>query len=317
MVRRPLDADLFIAVENNSEVSSIIGYEPTGVHVEPPRSLEELWQPIQDAHPGVEVGFEQRSVLYQFYYKDKCRLVIQQHERANGTRYDWVVLSRGDMEYLYPLTMQTLSAWGTDFVWVPSGEDWGGINDRLQILPRLFLENVTRMYPDLLDPSCNVLEEMMVPKGDAGNGESLNRMYLKRNHVPVARFAPISALYACPAWEIHRCFIKSSADEVPFGFKYEGESAGALQSMFLTSLGGVWIRNGNKAHISVSKQSLQAHAMVYVDPTLCSGSCWDRRLDMLAYACNRSDSKASCGQIVVHAHAADIPGPERVRARAL
>eukprot|EP00929_Paragymnodinium_shiwhaense_P107905 TRINITY_DN74252_c0_g1_i1.p1 TRINITY_DN74252_c0_g1~~TRINITY_DN74252_c0_g1_i1.p1 ORF type:complete len:460 (+),score=82.09 TRINITY_DN74252_c0_g1_i1:226-1605(+) len=94
----------------------------------------------EPAPPGlasVEGGWWTRpgSGLYQQLSKRRCLEMVRRAEDvAGGRRYDWIVTSRLDLRWErdhLPLELLT-----PDAIWIPEGEDWGGLNDRHAIIPR-------------------------------------------------------------------------------------------------------------------------------------------------------------------------------------
>ena len=84
-----------------------------------------LWLPTM-LSPAV--GNPQANTLREFHYQSRCMGMIEQAEARRRRPYSRVLFTRLDNHWLHP--HPPLALLSPDRVWVPAGEDNGGVNDR-------------------------------------------------------------------------------------------------------------------------------------------------------------------------------------------
>lgn len=108
-----------------------------------------LWLPTM-LSPAV--GNPQANTLREFHYQSRCLTMIERAERARGRPYERVLFTRLENHWLAP--HPPLALLSADRVWVPAGEDNGGVNDRHWLSPRLIADKLLRRWaPRLLQSS--------------------------------------------------------------------------------------------------------------------------------------------------------------------
>ena len=91
-----------------------------------------------------------RHVLQELESQSGCLALIAQHERANGFTYSRVVFSRLQYHWLHPHPPLTTLA-RDNYLWVPSNENYGGLNDRHGVFSREMADAYLGRFNMLLD----------------------------------------------------------------------------------------------------------------------------------------------------------------------
>ena len=88
-------------------------------------------------HGGVGDAFC-GSRLWTYKALDLCYRHLLSLEKKNGRRFDWVIRSRPDYLWTSPPVPPSLLPQFKDWrmVWIPQGEDYGGVNDRFALMER-------------------------------------------------------------------------------------------------------------------------------------------------------------------------------------
>ena len=116
-------------------------------------------QKIKDRGNGVfapVLGNPQLHVLHQLHAQSRCLDVLAMHEREAGVVFARVVHTRIEYRWLHPHPpLAALEP--ADLVWVPLGEDYGGVSDRHAVVSRAHAEVYFRrwdwiMSKDPLEP---------------------------------------------------------------------------------------------------------------------------------------------------------------------
>ena len=86
------------------------------------------------------------QTLREFHYQSRCMQMIEAHEAQvrGGLQYERVLFTRLEMIWLQP--HPPLSLLDPSLVWVPAGEDNGGINDRHWLAGRAHARHMMRRY---------------------------------------------------------------------------------------------------------------------------------------------------------------------------
>lgn len=102
------------------------------------------------------LGNPQANTLREFHYQSRCMDMIERAERGAraGAEYERVLFTRLENHWLHPHPPLALLA--PNRVWVPAGEDNGGINDRHWLAPRREAALLMRRWDALLDGSALV-----------------------------------------------------------------------------------------------------------------------------------------------------------------
>lgn len=107
-------------------------------------------------------------------------------QQLKHVNYQWYIVTRSDYYYLAPHPYVN----DTDNIWIPEGEDWGGITDRHAVLPFTYVNSWLDFTDALMrDPSAVVT----AMKGKIWNLESVLKWRLQVNGVfnRVKRFKQI------------------------------------------------------------------------------------------------------------------------------
>eukprot|EP00803_Ostreobium_quekettii_P000246 evm.model.scf_77.5 EVM.evm.TU.scf_77.5 scf_77:110753-114312(-) len=140
-----------------------------------------------DGRPG--------GCLYQYRSRSKCLDLVVEREVETGLKYHRVVFARPDMEYLYDVPPLRLLDPG--YTWIPTGEDWGGINDRSAIIAREHAETYFRLWEVILNGTAlQQLRERVGPKGSM-NAEAFMWMQMQIHGVKVGRYSAVAAIVCC------------------------------------------------------------------------------------------------------------------------
>ena len=83
---------------------------------------------LGDAH-----GVTRAHTLLELHAQSRCLRALAAHEASRGVAYTHVVFSRLELQWLTPhLARERLPAIPHDCVWVPHGENYYGVNDRMR-----------------------------------------------------------------------------------------------------------------------------------------------------------------------------------------
>ncbi len=116
----------------------------------PEDSDPRLWLPTM-LSPAL--GNPSANTLREFHYQSRCYAMMVDRERRarRGAAYDRVIFTRLEFEWLAP--HPPLSLLDPARVWVPAGEDNGGLNDRHWLSNRRDADVLMRRWESLLDGS--------------------------------------------------------------------------------------------------------------------------------------------------------------------
>ena len=109
-----------------------------------------LWLPTM-LSPAV--GNPQANTLREFHYQSRCMDMIEatESEQRGGRQYERVLFTRLENHWLAP--HPPLALLSPTRVWLPAGEDNGGVNDRHWLAPRRHAGLLIRRWDALLDGS--------------------------------------------------------------------------------------------------------------------------------------------------------------------
>eukprot|EP00929_Paragymnodinium_shiwhaense_P093983 TRINITY_DN5433_c0_g1_i4.p1 TRINITY_DN5433_c0_g1~~TRINITY_DN5433_c0_g1_i4.p1 ORF type:complete len:744 (-),score=127.87 TRINITY_DN5433_c0_g1_i4:340-2571(-) len=137
--------------------------------------------------------------LLMLYQQHQCRRMVIASEAARSRKYHWVVWSRIDSFWLFPHPpLQRLPDDGRRVAWVPDGEDWGGgLNDRHAAVQRSASDAYLSRWETAVDGSVlNYVREARRLRKKL-SGETWLRIWIQRQGLTLARFAPTSVVQCC------------------------------------------------------------------------------------------------------------------------
>eukprot|EP00667_Euglena_gracilis_P007309 EG_transcript_7384 len=162
--------DLLAAVLRVPVVLRVVDRPP----LPPPACVEQLDRRVHVVHRGYNA--ELLAHIRDMEAVDQER---RAYERDHSIQFQWVVFARPDVTYVDPLP--PLRRLSPSQLYIPAWGDFGGINDRFAIVPRLY----TTPYFHLYSALCAEGPAKSVPFS-AKNPERIYRWQLNREHVPLA-----------------------------------------------------------------------------------------------------------------------------------
>lgn len=269
----PFEADIFVAAAANEfddqkeVVQQVYGANLKGsVFVQDP-TPEGLWGKIRQAHPHNpqlphDVPIATVAQLFEPYYMSLCKKMIEKHEQEMGRKYVAWVRVRSDMEFLTnpPPALLTMAPEVRNKVWVPEGQNYGGINDRFAFVPRNLIERYFGLWDDMVKDG---LPETQNPKYGQ-NPEALFMSHLASKNIKVGRFANIGAVQCCA--EQKDCWTTYPLASNPVSqiqwvvgarndtiskcgttshYKYTKELESARANAVMLENGGLWVQAAN------------------------------------------------------------------------
>lgn len=107
-------------------------------------------------------------------------------EKSLNSKYDWIIYSRTD--YLYLCHPPSLEVFNEDFIYVPRGEEYGGITDRLHYIPAKLIIKALNITNDILsDPFA-----WLMPLGAGANLEQLLNTYYRKMNISFEKFPHVA-----------------------------------------------------------------------------------------------------------------------------
>jgi hypothetical protein len=183
------------------------------------------WVPIM---MSPALGNPNGNTLQEFHYQSRCIDMINRHERTGGPRrppgrrYERVMFTRLEFEWL--ADHPPLPLLDPRFLWVPTGEDNTGVNDRHWLANRDDAEGVFRRWDALVSGRFHqIFFATSAVRPAFMSSETYNKLHLQYRRVGVARFPNVAALHCCEksyapgsaaARRGVRCFAKG-CDRVP------------------------------------------------------------------------------------------------------
>ena len=154
-----------------------------------------MWVPIM---MSPALGNPNGNTLQEFHYQSRCIDMINSHERQKrgGVRYERVMFTRLEFEWLAhhpPLHLLDPS-----HLWVPTGEDNTGVNDRHWLANRKDAEGVFRRWDALVSGAFHqIFFATSKVRPAFMSSETYNKLHLQYRKVGVARFPNVAALQCC------------------------------------------------------------------------------------------------------------------------
>lgn len=183
---------------------------------------ELMWStvPHQNALGGINTP---GSALFQYYDFFRCHNLIANHEKLRGQEYTSVIVVRSDHWCLAPQFAP--SDLKRQAIYVPNGQNFDGLNDRMIALPRQFSEEV------LCGP-WNCLTKNGPFGYFHGNVENVWKQVVGEAQLPLIRRGATCFL-ACvkSTFAPRKCTLLNSTQAGYEGFKYEFEYTAALTNV--------------------------------------------------------------------------------------
>mmetsp|Transcript_26447 Transcript_26447/g.57964 ORF Transcript_26447/g.57964 Transcript_26447/m.57964 type:complete len:383 (-) Transcript_26447:131-1279(-) len=155
------------------------------------------WIPIM---MSPALGNPNGNTLQEFFYQNRCINMIGRHEtdKRGEVRYERVVFPRLEMEWLHDHPPVGLLE--SRYLWIPTGDDNTGINDRHWVANRRDAEAVFRRWDALVgDEFIKIFFPSSKVRPAFISSEIYMKLYLQYHHVAVARFPNLGALQCCDA----------------------------------------------------------------------------------------------------------------------
>ena len=163
--------------------------------VDPQYDDPRMWVPIM---MSPALGNPNGNTLQEFHYQSRCINMIGSHERTSrrGLRYDRVMFTRLEFEWLAP--HPPLALLDPGYLWVPTGEDNTGVNDRHWLASRDDAEGVFRRWDALISGEYHqIFFATSRVRPAFMSSETYNKLHLQYRRVGVARFPSVAALQCC------------------------------------------------------------------------------------------------------------------------
>jgi len=143
------------------------------------------------------VGGKKYHVLQEFWMQARALSLLTSREREMGFRYQRVIWSRLEMVWHHP--HPPLHVLDPNCVWIPGGEDFGGINDRHAVLSRehaqIYLSRWQTIFTVNARGMLNAdLRPCLAKRYYVCFSERLLAIMLRRASIPVCRMAPFAHL---------------------------------------------------------------------------------------------------------------------------
>ena len=154
-----------------------------------------LWLPTM-LSPAL--GNPQANTLREFHYQSRCMDMIEAAEAQRRRAYRRVLFTRLENHWVHP--HPPLALLSPSRVWVPAGEDNGGINDRHWLAPRHAASLLMRRWEAILDGSAlqaihgGTLPRQVHPRFISS--EIYLMLYARYHRLAFGRF-PMLAYLAC------------------------------------------------------------------------------------------------------------------------
>ncbi|CAN0313142.1 unnamed protein product, partial [Phaeothamnion confervicola] len=152
------------------------------------------------------------GAVYQLTDLSRALHMVRAREARRGFPYEWVICTRTDFIWLAP--HPPLHLLDPTHAWVPSGQDWGGINDRHAVLARpladIYFSRFKFLAEDGLRRACadDVKHERCY---ETFNAERFLGTFLSLHNITVGYFTAVAAIGCCTPEEcgLRECFAYS------------------------------------------------------------------------------------------------------------
>jgi hypothetical protein len=126
--------------------------------------------------------------MHQYYGTFQAGEMMRADETKRGRAYDWVIITRADHVHHAPHPIPGFL--NRSYVYLPSGSDWNGYNDRHGIFPRAMANSRIDFHKTLMDGTYHC---PFPPKTEHINMERTFRELFAHNNVPSNRIARYTA----------------------------------------------------------------------------------------------------------------------------
>lgn len=174
------------------------------------------------------IGLNKLNVLRQEYALSKCLRLIHSHEAATGQLYSRLVHSRLESIWLAP--HPPISLMDSRCLWVPDGEDYGGLNDRHAIMNRSQAELYMARWDMILDGRV-MQNNANLQSGTCCGSMSDERWLLSLTRyyrLPVCRFPQLFFLTCCNSQTWANCFRQTCHRERVLNMTLSAKSSAEL-----------------------------------------------------------------------------------------
>jgi len=166
--------------------------DPT--HADPRKWVPIMMSPV--------LGNPLGNTLQEFHYQSRCINMVGAHEveERRGARYERVVFTRLEFDWL--AAHPPLHLLDARYLWVPTGEDNTGLNDRHWVANRRDAEGVFRRWDALVaPPPGDVYRQIFFATTKVRpafiSSESFMKLHIQFHSVGVARFPNVAYLQCC------------------------------------------------------------------------------------------------------------------------
>ena len=170
--------------------------------VDPAFNDPRRWIPIM---MSPVLGNPHGNTLQELHYQSRCIRMVGEHERSaarGGRQYERVMFTRLEFEWLAdhpPLEMLD-----PNFVWVPTGEDNTGLNDRHWIANRRDAEGIFRRWDALTNPPPrDIFKQIFFATSEVRpafmSSETFMKLHVQYHKAGIARFPNVAMLQCCAA----------------------------------------------------------------------------------------------------------------------
>lgn len=134
-------------------------------------------------------GLHGRRGAGMFIMHNKRRLLETLHRLELTDKYDWFVITRSDLLWLADHPNPCRAHWESSNVYVPTGEDYGGLNDRHIVCSAQNLETCLDLLSSLVKNATDIAKDH-----NALNFERFYKLCLDRQNVGICRFLAVAFL---------------------------------------------------------------------------------------------------------------------------
>ncbi|KAL3899346.1 MAG: hypothetical protein SGPRY_012656 [Prymnesium sp.] len=138
------------------------------------------------------------GALFELKQQLGCWNALTKQEQVQGRLYDRIIYSRLDFYWLAPHVALKLLRLELAPVWIPQGEDYGGVNDRHAVLSRYAASIYLRRFELIQNGTIvQMLTEQPSHKLEGWNSETFLDKTLAFFQLSVQRYAPVQFLACC------------------------------------------------------------------------------------------------------------------------
>lgn len=123
-------------------------YKPIAINNDPITELD-IYKPYYDKYfkifPDANVYRSSKNMTKHFLNKRRVIELLKSHIQATGAKYDYVCMTRIDMNYQNTINWSNITPL-ENTIYVPDGNDYGGLNDRICIGNFKTIEKYSSIY---------------------------------------------------------------------------------------------------------------------------------------------------------------------------